>query len=58
MTEIMEDVNSSVVNRFGKPSISNHHSEGAQEDNTKQQHQQFVLGLDKNSCLQQKNTGK
>ena len=58
MTEIMEGVNGSIVDRGGKPSISNYHFVRAQEDNTKQQHQQFVLGLDKNSNLQQRNTGK
>ena len=53
----MEGVNNSVVDRVGKPPHSNYHSEGLEEDQTKQQHQQFVLGCDRIFCLQLKDTG-
>ena len=50
----MEGVNSSVLDRVCKPSHSSYHSEEGQEKQTKQQHQQFVFGLDKYSFLEQK----
>ena len=58
MTIIMKGVNSSVGDRVHKPFHSNYHSEGAQEDQKKQQHQQFVQGLNENTCLLQKDKGK
>ena len=55
----MDGINSnSVANKVSKPSNLMYQSEQAHKDLKKQQHQQFVLGLDKQSILHQKVTGK
>ena len=55
----MESLNSYLnVDDVGKHYRLKYHSEEANKDQTKLQHQQVVLGLDKKSALQQKDKGK
>ena len=55
----MEGVNNhEVENDINKLSSLKCQSEKAQKDQKSLQHQQFVLGLDKKSFLQQKDMGK
>ena len=59
MPQIIASKNSqSLVDDNGKPSHLECYSEEAHKDPTKLQHQQFVLGLDKKTFLQQKDIGK
>ena len=56
---IMESLNSySVVDEVRKHCRLKNHSEEAHKEQTKLQHQQVVLGLDKTNVLQQKDKGK
>ena len=58
MAVVMDDeVSKSVVNDVSKPYTLKCHSKEA-HDEKNQQHQQFVLGLDKKSIFENKNSGK
>ena len=59
MPQIIASINSqSLVVDDGKPSYLEYHSDEANKDPTKQQHQQFVLGLGKKIFLQENDVGK